>query len=44
MRRPPEPPALADLAAKVMPAVVSIASTDPVNDVQGGTLGGERQW
>jgi serine protease Do len=37
---PPEPPALADLAAKVMPAVVSIASTDPVNDVQGGTLGG----
>jgi serine protease Do/2-alkenal reductase len=29
---PPEPPALAVLAANVMPAVVSIASTDPVND------------
>jgi serine protease Do len=39
---PPEPPALADLAAKVMPAVVSIASTDPVNDVQDDTLGGSR--
>ncbi|HTJ90918.1 MAG TPA: trypsin-like peptidase domain-containing protein [Acidocella sp.] len=34
---PPEPPALAGLAAKVMPAVVSIASTDPVNDVRGNT-------
>ncbi|HVE20497.1 MAG TPA: trypsin-like peptidase domain-containing protein [Acidocella sp.] len=38
---PPEPPALADLAAKVMPAVVSIASTDPVNDTQQGALGGK---
>src|ERR1700722_2834194 len=37
---PPEPPALADLATKVMPAVVSIASTDPVNDLQGGAAGG----
>ncbi len=37
---PPEPPALADLAARVMPAVVSIASTDPVNDTQSGVLGG----
>lgn len=37
------PPALADLAAKVMPAVVSIASTDPVNadsaDDSGGSDG-----
>jgi serine protease Do len=38
---PPEPPALADLAAKVMPAVVSIASTDPVNNAQDDTLGGD---
>ena len=28
----PMPPSLADLAAQVLPAVVSIASTDPVND------------
>jgi serine protease Do len=38
---PPEPPPLADLAAKVMPAVVSIASTDPVNNAQGDTPGGD---
>ena len=37
---PPEPPALAGLAAKVMPAVVSIASTDPVNATPDDTLGG----
>ena len=37
---PPEPPALADLAAKVMPAVVSIASTDPVNATPDDTLDG----
>ena len=38
---PPEPPALADLATKVMPAVVSVASTDPVNNAQDDTLGGD---
>jgi serine protease Do/2-alkenal reductase len=37
---PPEPPALAGLVAKVMPAVVSIASTDPVNATPDDTLGG----
>jgi serine protease Do/2-alkenal reductase len=31
------PPALADLAASVMPAVVSIASTDPVNNATPGS-------
>ncbi len=29
---PPMPPAFADLAAKLLPSVVSVASTDPVND------------
>ena len=38
---PPEPPALADLATKVMPAVVSVASTDPVNNAQDDTPGGD---
>ena len=38
---PPEPPALADLATKVMPAVVSVASTDPVNNAQDDTLGSD---
>jgi serine protease Do/2-alkenal reductase len=37
---PPEPPALAELAAKVMPAVVSIASTDPVSATPEDLLGG----
>jgi serine protease Do len=35
------PPALADLAAKVMPAVVSIASTDPVNANSGDNSDGD---
>ncbi len=39
----PMPPSLADLAAKVMPSVVSIASTDPVpaNGVAGDDSGGD---
>jgi serine protease Do/2-alkenal reductase len=31
-RAQPMPPALADLAARVLPSVVSVASTDPVSD------------
>ncbi len=37
---PPTPPPLADLATKVMPAVVSIASTDPVPNAPSDDSGG----
>ena len=37
----PMPPALAQLAARVMPAVVSIASTDPVNATSSDDSGGD---